>query len=57
MPAGRLAMALIELLPDQLYRTCNLHNSDFTTTDDLEPLHQPLGQFSELGEEEQKKAN
>jgi len=41
-------MALTQLLPDQLYRTCNLEAADFSTTDDLEPLQQPLGQARAL---------
>ncbi|MEH6583278.1 MAG: ATP-binding protein [Halioglobus sp.] len=41
-------MAFTQLLPDQLYRTCNLEAADFSTTDDLEPLQQPLGQARAL---------
>ncbi len=41
-------MALTELLPDHLYRSCNLEASGFNTTGDLEPLQQPLGQARAL---------
>ena len=41
-------MALIELLPDHLYRPCNLEAGGFNTTADLEPLQQPLGQARAL---------
>ncbi len=41
-------MALTELLPDQLYRTCNLADGDFSTTSDLEPLQKSLGQARAL---------
>jgi lon-related putative ATP-dependent protease len=41
-------MALTELLPDHLYRACNLEASGFNTTGDLEPLQQPLGQARAL---------
>ena len=41
-------MALTELLPDHLYRSCNLEADGFNTTGDLEPLQQPLGQARAL---------
>ena len=41
-------MALIELTPAQLYRNCDLSESGFGNTAELEPLQQPLGQSRAL---------